>query len=518
MKNNIISKSLLAALVVLLVTSYSCRKDILEQENPNAVTPQSFWKSEEDANKGIIGAYSPFTHIWYYTRFEIFLSDYRDDVVNAFATSERTAAGSFNGIPQSNGAFWVWSAMYQGVTRANEVIANVPEIEMDETAKKNILGEAHFIRAYNYFNLVNGWLNVPLITDPIGSLEDPKAVPQADPADVWAQIEKDLIEAQKLAPESWPAAMEGRVTSGAATGVLGKVYLYQKKYAEAKAEFAKVMDGSYELMENYADNFTEASENNKESLFEVQLVNDGNTGWGGDDPGKGKGAAFHPDIAPRGFTGQDGMRINNWVLDLFLDEKTVNDEIDPRAFTTLFFDTDETTIYKGDTLASKTYGDKSYQDVFEGSDLVWGNKWLDITFDDKTGSQDNGWHQSGNNLRLLRYSDVLLMFAEAEFMLNGSTATALDAINEVRARVDMPALTSITMQDIEDERVKELSLERTRYFDILRWGKVEEYIVNKPELKSESAGTSSYRPGREYIAIPQNEIDANPVFKQNPGY
>ena len=110
------------------------------------------------------------------------------------------------------------------------------------------------------------------------------------------------------------------------------------------------------------------------------------------------------------------------------------------------------------------------------------------------------------------------MFAEAEFMLNGSTTPALDAINEVRERADMPALTTITMQDIEDERVKELSLERTRYFDILRWGKVEEYIVNKPELKSESAGTSSYKPGREYIAIPQNEIDANPVFKQNPGY
>ncbi|MDO6516999.1 RagB/SusD family nutrient uptake outer membrane protein [Zobellia uliginosa] len=518
MKNKIISKSLFAILVLLLGISNSCRKDILDQPNPNAVRPDLFWQTESDAEKGIIGAYSPFTHIWYYSRFEIFLSDYRDDVVNAYATSERTAAGSFNGIPQSNGAFWVWSAMYQGVTRANEVLANVPDIEMDETKKKNILGEAYFIRAFNYFNLVNGWLNVPLITEPIEDLEDPKLVPQANPADVWAQIESDLKEAQKMAPNSWPSEMQGRITSGAATGLLGKVYLYQKKYAEAKAEFTKIMDGQYELMDNYADNFTEASENNKESLFEIQLVNDGNTGWGGDAPGLGKGAAFHPDIAPKGFTGQDGMRINNWVLDLFLDERTVNDEIDPRAYTTLFFNTDETTVYEGETLESRTYGNKSYSEVFGDSDLVWGNKWLDIAFDDKTGSQDNGWHQSGNNLRLLRYADILLMYAEAEFMLNGSSTDALDAINEVRARVDMPPFASITMQDIEDERVKELSLERTRYFDILRWGKVEDYIVNKPELKSESAGTGSYRPGREYIAIPQNEIDANPVFKQNPGY
>ena len=100
----------------------------------------------------------------------------------------------------------------------------------------------------------------------------------------------------------------------------------------------------------------------------------------------------------------------------------------------------------------------------------------------------------------------------------GTYNWALNAINEVRQRADMPALASITMQDIEDERVKELSIERTRYFDILRWGKVVEKIVNRPELKSESSGTSSYKPGREYIDIPQNEIDANPNFKHNPGY
>ncbi|NNG09310.1 MAG: RagB/SusD family nutrient uptake outer membrane protein, partial [Arenibacter sp.] len=215
MKNKILSKSTLAALLLLMMTTNSCRTDILEQENPNAVTPQSFWKTEDDATKGIIGAYSPFTHIWYYTRFEIFLSDYRADTVNAFATSERTAAGSFNGVPQSNGAFWVWSAMFQGVTRANEVLAHVPDIEMDQTKKNNILGEAYFIRAFNYFNLLNGWRNVPLITTPIGDIENPNSLEQADPADVWAQIENDLMEAQQLAPDSWPLDMTGRVTNGA---------------------------------------------------------------------------------------------------------------------------------------------------------------------------------------------------------------------------------------------------------------------------------------------------------------
>ncbi|WP_165747907.1 RagB/SusD family nutrient uptake outer membrane protein [Cellulophaga sp. Z1A5H] len=519
MKKRNIKASLYLSLFVMAVVIYGCRKnEILDTENPNAVTPDSFWNTEEDAVKGIVGAYSPFTHIWYYSRFEIFLSDYRDDVVNAFGTSERTAAGSFNGVSTSNGAFWVWSTMFQGITRANEVLANVPEIEMNGDTKNNILGEAYFIRAFNYFNLLNNWKNVPLITDPISELENPKSLLQEDPAKVWAQIESDLMNAEELLPDSWPTQYIGRVTAGAAIGLLGKVYLYQGKDSEAKTEFLKIMDGRYELMADYSANFTQAFENNKESLFEIQLVNDGSQGWGGDAPGTGKGAAFHPDIAPKGFTGQDGMRINQWVLDLFLDERTVNDEIDPRAFTTLFFDTDEVTNYEGKELKSVTYGEKSYQDVYPGEDGVWGNKWLDIAFGEYTGSQDKGWHQSGNNLRLLRYSDILLMFAEAEFNLSGSSQPALDAINEVRARVDMPAFTSITMQDIEDERVKELSLERTRYFDLLRWDKVQSRIVANPEFKSESGGTSSYKPGKEYIDIPQNEIDANPNFKHNPGY
>ncbi len=497
----------------------SCSKDFLDQPNPNAVTPDTFWRNEDDATKAIIGAYSPLTHIWNYTRFEIFLSDYRDDVVNAFGTSERTAIGVFNGISLTNGTFWVWSTNYQGITRANEIIFNVPNIEdISSDAKNNILGEAYFLRAFNYFNLVNNWLNVPLITLPFGEIEDPAAITQAPPEDVWQQIISDLKEAQNLLPDSWDDRNMGRVFKASADALLGKVYLYRQEWGNAKSEFEKVMNNpNVGLMENYGHNFTEDFENNKESLFEIQLVADGNGGWGGDRLGVGKGSAFHPDIAPAGFTGQDGMRINQWVLDLFLDERTVNDEIDPRTYTTLFFDSADSTNYAGEVLKSQTYGGKSYQEVFPDGVNVWGNKHLD-TKQGYESSQANGWHQAGNNLRMLRYADVLLMYAEAEFNMNGSSSAALEAINEVRARVDMAPFESITMQDIEDERVKELSLERTRYFDILRWGKVVEYIVNRPEVKSEAGGTGSYQPGREYIDIPQNEIDANPNIKHNPGY
>ncbi|WP_299552452.1 RagB/SusD family nutrient uptake outer membrane protein [Seonamhaeicola sp.] len=516
-----VSITALLMLAVVGVLNINCSEDKLNQVNPNSITPSSFWKTESDATKGIYGAYAPFTHIWYYTRFEIFTSDYRDDVINGFNTSERTAVGYFSGTPDSNATFWVWQAMFQGVARANEVIFRVPQIEeMDATLRDNITGEGYFIRAFNYFNLLNSWRNLPLITVPTSEIPDLTATPQEDPSVIWAQIESDLQQAQNLLPASWPADQEGRVTSGAATGYLGKAYLYQGKYAEAKAEFQKVMtSGQYQLMDDYAHNFTEEFENNAESLFEIQMVSDGNGGWGADRNNSGKGSAYQPDLAPVGYTNQNTMRVNQWALDLFLDEQTINGEIDPRTFTTFFWNTEETTDYQSKTLRSRTFESTSYADAFSPTGTnIYGNKWQDWEFNGKSQSLDGGWHGAGNNLRMMRYADVLLMFAEAEFMLNGSTQAALDAINAVRARADMPAHVSITLQDIEDERIKELTFERSRYFDLLRWGRVKSRIVDNPDLKSESAGTTAYKPGREYIAIPQNDIDRNPLWSQNEGY
>jgi starch-binding outer membrane protein, SusD/RagB family len=294
-----------------------------------------------------------------------------------------------------------------------------------------------------------------------------------------------------------------------------------KDYSNAKTEFKKVIDsGMYKLTANYGDNFTVSKENNSESLFEIQFVSDGNEGWGGDAAGVGKGQAFIQDLAPAGYTGQDGIQINKWALDLMLNEKTVNGETDPRTFETFFWDTDATTKYQGKTLSSRTYLGKTYKQAYtDGRKNIYVSKHLDFTqgFSDATKS----WHMSGNNLRLMRYADVLLMYAEAEvggWEGNKSTQAAVDAINLVRKRADMPTYTTVTMQNIADERVKELSLERSRYHDILRWGKVVDWIVKRPELKSSSSGTGAYQPGREYIDIPQNEINANPNFKHNPGY
>lgn len=515
MNFDILKKISYLTLLLSLMFVFSCEEDLLEQTNPNALTPDTFWRNEEDATKAIVGAYSPFTDIWYYSRIEIFLSDYRDDVVNGFATSERTNPGRFEGISAANMNQWVWRVIWKIISRTNEILVNVPEIDMDQTLRNSILGEAHFLRALNYFNAVNNWLNIPLITEPI-TIEEAKVISQAPPDEVWAQIVSDLQQAQNLLPSVWEGDNLGRATSGAATALLGKVYLYRQQYDLAKTEFQKVINsGIYSLVDNYADNFSSFTENNTESVFEIQFTSDENRGWGGDRAGIGRTNSFTPDIAPQGFTGQDGMRINQWVLDLFLDERTINNEVDPRAFNTLFWRTDETTTYEGEVLAATIYEGKTYQEAYNASEnRIFGKKYLGLD----EGVSTANFQASPNNLRLIRYADVLLMFAEAEFMLGGSTQAAVDAINEVRARVDMPAFNSITMQDIEDERVKELTLERTRYFDLLRWGKVKEKIVDTPGIKNESGGVGAYQPGREYIDIPQNELDNNPNFKHNPGY
>ncbi|GGZ24678.1 membrane protein [Echinicola pacifica] len=501
-----------------LVFISGCDKDLLDQTNPNAITPDTFWRNADDAKKAIVGAYSPFSDIWYYSRMEIFASDYRDDIVNGFGTSDRTNPGRFEGTAIGNVNLWVWTTVWKIISRSNEVIANVPAIEMNEEDKKNIIGEAHFLRALNYFNAVNNWLNIPLITEPIASIEAAKEVTQAAPELVWEQIITDLKKAQEMLPSSWGPANIGRATSGAATAMLGKAYLYTKDYSSASAEFAKIMDGQYQLTDNYADNFSSFSENNEESIFEIQFTLDDNRGWGGDAAGIGRTNSFTPDLAPQGFTGQDGMRINDWVLDLFLDERTVNGQIDPRAFNTLFWRTDETTSYEGEVLQSSIYSGKKYNEVYgPDENRVFGKKYLGLD----EGVTTSNFQESPNNLRLIRYADVLLMYAEAELMANGGTATqaAVNAVNLVRARADMPAFgLNMSLQDVIDERVKELSLERVRYFDLLRWGLVKEKIVDTPGIKSESGGTGAYRPGREYLDLPQNEFNNNSNLKHNPGY
>jgi len=518
-------------LVILTLTPFiGCSEDELNQPNLNAFSDGDFWKTEEDAERGILGAYSVFQQITYYRRFEIFLSDYRDDVINPFNTSDRTAAANFNAISTGNPVRWLYQSIFAGIFRANKVLENVPNIEMSNTIKNNILGEAYFIRGYNNFQAVANFLNVALITDTQKAI-DPSTVSQEDPRVVMNQVIEDFKKASELLPDTRDNKNLGRVTKASALAYLGKAYLYEaspgfgkdpSKYALAADALKKVIDNpNYGLVDNYADNFKSTTENNKESLFELQynLVN-GQAGWTADRPNSGTQNAFTPDIAAPTFSGQDSMNVNPWLLDLYTQELTNDGKIDPRALTTLFFDPDNMpngrTMDAGQKADFLYYEGKTYKEAFPTGNDIFGRKYLEVELFNLS-----NFNQSSNNLRLMRYADVLLMYAEAKFMSNGGSAdqAVVDAVNEVRQRVNMPdADLTITMKEIEEERIKELTFERTRYFDLLRWGKVKERIVDNPQFKSNSAGTEAYKPGREYLSIPQNELDLAPNFMPNPGY
>ncbi len=514
-----IYKKIFFALAFSLFAITSCNEDLLEVQDQNRLNPDVFWRSGDDAQRAVIGAYSPLVGVHSWGRMMILHTVYRSDATNPIPfQGVTTDAANFSIEPTFGRLQEAWGEFWKTILRANTLLVQVPNIEdstFSDTERNQILGEAHFLRAFQYFYLVTMFRNVPLITEPAATIAEIKN-PPAEPEVIWQQIISDLKMAQSLLPEQWDEDNLGRATWGAATGLLGKTHLYRSglenvdEYALAAAEFQKIMakEGSlYNLMPQHADNFGSDKENNMESLFEIQMDNNGSA-WGSDNAGSNHTAAFESDLSPPGFTSQSGMWVNTWVKDAFLAEQTTDATIDPRAFNTIAWNEEGVMMYEN-----------TFQEAFPANlDAVAIRKYLDF----RTGKdqpQFGGPNASVINFRIMRYADILLMYAEAQNEAVPNSPLALEALNKVRARSSMPLKTASDQatlrQQIRDERVLELLFEGDRYHDLLRWGMIPDVITN--ELKSNMGG-SQYRQGREYLPIPQVEVDTNPLYPQNPGY
>ncbi|HWK04938.1 MAG TPA: RagB/SusD family nutrient uptake outer membrane protein [Puia sp.] len=502
--------------------SAGCNKQ-LEQVNPNAQTSSSFWKTSADALAGINAAYAPLLLDGAYMRFTPILLDVRgDDIRSNSPWTAISNVGKFSlGTSDPSGYGWAFDEYYEGVYRCNQVLAYVPAITMDAGLKNRILGQAYFMRGLYFFHLVNLFGNVPLpLTPPVSTSSF--FVPQSTQAEGWTQVETDFKAAIDLLPLNYTvvtgadAGDLGRATKGAAMAYLGKAYLFNKMYTEAAAQFKAVIDlGVYGLMANYKDNFTEAYENNKESIFEVQFsLTAGGTvlGWQGIPAstwGKGSARAITFGAPDFGWTDvQPGFSVYNE----FFQEKAVDSTTDPRLDATIFYNKPGETIYQ--TIFSVIYANSSYlTDIFcrkyENGD---GNK-----------ANEYDW-RSGINERLMRYADVLLMYAECQNEL-GNTADCGKFIQMVRTRANLPDRTAefslYTQSQMRDqlghERLLEFCLEGHRFDDIRRWGWLSD-PVKLAWLKTRDAEFNSYIPGKELYPIPQSEIDNNPGIKQNPTY
>jgi hypothetical protein len=411
-----------------------------------------------------------------------------------------------------------WWHHWRGVYRANQVLARVPAITMDAQLKERILGEAKFLRALYYYDLVTIWGNIPLILEPSQPGDKPSQVPQDQ---VWAQIEKDLTEASAALPVSYSGDDIGRANKGAAYGLLGRVALQQKKYQQAADALQWLITGPgqafYDLLPNYQDNFRHTTENNRESVFEVQFKMRPENG-GDDGPTSNVGTSRAPFFAPpqHGFT---DANMHRWVVWEFLKEKTAAGARDPRlAVTALYDSTDErgpdfTSVY-GSTFTSKNYD----TDV---RNRVWYRKYLDDYFRINEFEVFN----SPINFRVIRFADVLLMYAEA---LNGlgRTNEAYPLVDRVRQRSGLERL-SVTMpgmnqdqflRQLMHERVTELTGESVRWNDLARWGYFDD-ATKLAELKARDPEFNNFVIGRnKYMPIPQSEIDINPNLVQNPNW
>ncbi|MDQ0637953.1 hypothetical protein QF042_001518 [Pedobacter sp. W3I1] len=477
-----------AAFSAVLFTA-SCKKDFLNVP-PQAQQPSvTFWKTPEDALKGVNAIYANLRS-WNNVAFNaIAIESTGSDEADKGSTP--TDATFFNlydqfTVTSTHGTLQdFWTGQYQNINLCNQVLDNIPNIPMDETLRNRYLAEAKFIRAYSYFRLVRAYGNVVL------RLHVPKDnteynLPQSDKATVYAQIEKDLNEAAAVLPQSYGAADLGRATKGAAIGLHAKVAMYQNKWADVLALTNQVMTMGYDLFPDFEKGFRTQNENNIESLFEVQaeLV-----------PG-------NPDASNSQYSQVQGVAaIMGWGFN-------TPSEVLANAFEAGDPRRDATILFKGETtpqgdlvptsVPNERYNQKSY-----------------VPFSTRVSGFNEGAQQ---NFRVLRFADVLLMNAEAANE-QGNTSQALTSLNRVRARArggNNNILPDVTTTDktalrtaIWKERQVELAMENDRYFDVIRQGRgaavfgVKGWKANKNEV----------------WPIPQNEIElSGGLLKQNPGY
>ncbi|HTJ12067.1 MAG TPA: RagB/SusD family nutrient uptake outer membrane protein [Dinghuibacter sp.] len=508
---------------VSLLILAGCKKD-LDIPNPNALTTEQFWKTSTDAQQGVNSIYSTF-HRTGLCRWIHFITIIRSD--EGYSTSPNTEIINnwdvFN-ITDYNWGNTVafWDDNYIGIDRCNQVLDNVPGIDMDATLRTQLIGEAHFMRGFFYYTLATLWGNVPILlhTSVIG-----QQPPTSSQDSVFAQAEQDFTEAAGDLPVSYDAGNVGRATKGAAYGMLGKCYMQTHQYAQAQQALAYLVTGGgagqYSLVPNYRSNFIETSENNAESVFEVQNAlnpndtHDDDTQIGTSD-NLNYGTSIPPFFAPRpiGFTDGQARR---WPVAEFLSEATVAGGRDPRLAATYLYDStdprgpDYTMVY-GRTFSSLGYS--SDPTVVPNTHDVYFRKFLDDSV--MTGEV----FHSGNNWRYLRYADVLLLYAEA-LNAQGSTATAYPFVDAVRQRAGLAPLSTVKpglsqadfLTQLKHERLVELCGEGHRWEDLARWGDL------SSALSSRDPSFAHFKTGRdEFLPIPQFDLDLNPNLRQNPGY
>lgn len=462
-------------IIILLYAVLLCScEDFLEDPPKSQVSPDNFYQNEGQARAAVNAIYQSLTALYRGGHNFVVLGDIAANGLSGDVPYDEHTVDAADGILSS-----LWTGSYDGINRANAAIDNIPGADASETVKNTLIGEAKFLRALFYFNLVRIFGDIPLNEHELTTLDDAIKA-KSSTEQIYELIVSDLESASEALP--LVAADAGRATKGAAKAMLAEVYLTLQDFENARNEAKEIMDfGMYALWEQYEDAFKVANENGKESIFEVQYQ----TNLGG----LGNSKTF---ILPDALTDlvENGPVFRNYFIEEPLLDTYEEGDLRKNLDAITSMEVNGETVVLAETPVSIKYIDESFT----------------------VNVQD-----ANNNWPLRRYADVLLMFAEAENETNGPTAEALEAVNQVRRRafgVDVHTVSvydlamGISQADLREaiwaEQFKEFVLEGKHWYDLKRTDRL--------------MATENIPATRLVYPIPQREMDSNPRMVQNDDY
>ena len=538
-------------LISALAIIYSCSDDRLDLENPNNLSADSFWSSESDLQQGLIATYAALQLDGLFggasaTQHPVRSDTGRPNNWNANAIGLNKLAFNEN----SDIVKKRWRDCYIGIYRANQVLANINNIELPSSSRIQIEAEAKFLRGFYYYSLYRGYNNGSVIihtTVPESSEDFYKSPSPAE--DVYNLILSDLEFAYNNLPEQYENNQDiGRATWGAAAAMLGKLFINEHNYTDAKDKFQEIINSNlYGLTANIGDNFDIEHEMNNESIFEIPFsteLKSGTSNGAADGPLGSEATSRARTLATTQGGGYRTIMPSYYITMLFKNDvmdlnnpinanRTGNANYSIRASLSIAIaDDDNTTLYQRPSNQGGGYNN------FEASYLKKFQNWTLFTESDQS--------ISGINERAIRLADIKLLYAECLLMLDESFNEALEQVNAVRQRAGVVLLnsTDYNSESLMEhimwvERPLELMFEGhdTRWEDLTRWGKVQEqynllaskrYVLiqknlyefdpnihtnftEETALKEFEDAAQAYQPGtHNYFPIPSTEQNSNP--------
>ncbi|MFH5883936.1 RagB/SusD family nutrient uptake outer membrane protein [Halalkalibaculum sp. DA3122] len=490
--------------IILLVTLASCGDDFLSVSPEDAVTPDNFFQEESDFRQAVDGAYAPLQDM-YDSQSVWAMGEMRSDNTHyffnpdfRFPPPEQIAdflVGSENEINEQK-----YNYNYDVIARSNQVLAEIDNADFEQASKDDLKGQALFLRALAYFDLVRYYGAVPLHLEPATSLET-ASLSRSPESDVYEQVIADATAAADLLPGK--ADQEpGRATSGAAYTLLGDVYLTLEQWENAENALSNVND--YSLLDDYADIFDPSNKNNEESIFEVQYMEGTSLGLESYFPYYFIPLTEDHAQLTMGPSGSQSSPQSGWNIPtedlLNAYEDTNNDE---RYDASIGFIT--------------------------GPSLISDTSYVNLPYIKKYQHPHSTFGETNQNFPVYRYAEVLLMMAEAINEQGGRLSEAEGYLNQVRNRAGLNDYNAGSQSDLREailrERRIELAFENKRWLDLVRTGNavevMNEYgesIKGDPNYFYLSSNAYNVDENDLLFPIPFSEIQVNPDLEQNPGY